>query len=127
MGRGMAEGAMGQAILEAVKRGLAIPDADCPRPEAKEPLPKGIGPVADLMKVLLKMKCEQADVAQRLVASADEVELIAAFGDKAQVHALAGWRRELFGEAALRLRRGELGLAVDGQTLTVVPVGPPDA
>jgi ribonuclease D len=127
LGRGLVEGLMGQALLQAVARGLAIPDAECPRPEAREPLPKGIGPVADLLKVLLKMKCEEADVAQRLVASADDVELIAALGEKAAVHTLVGWRREVFGEAALRLLRGELTLAVERGKVRLREAAPAEA
>ena len=71
----------------------------------------GSGPLVDLLKVLLKMRCEANEVAQKLVASTADLELIAA-DDGADVPALQGWRRELFGEDALALKRGMLGLAV---------------
>ncbi|MGB0672052.1 MAG: ribonuclease D, partial [Rhodospirillales bacterium] len=75
--------------------------------------PRGTAPVADLLKVVLKLCCEEADVAQKLVCSAAEVEQIAAFGEKADVPALKGWRRELFGETALRVRSGQVLLGLD--------------
>ncbi len=120
LGRRMAEGAAGGAILEAVARGLAVPDAECPQRQEKRPLPRGLGPVTDLLKVLLKMKCEEAHVAQKLLASAAHVERLAAFGEEADVPALSGWRRQVFGEEALRLRRGELALAIEGKKLKLV-------
>ncbi|MDP6787941.1 MAG: ribonuclease D [Rhodospirillales bacterium] len=123
LGRRMAEGPAGQAILEAVRRGQAVPDADCPRPQSKPGLPRGLGPVVDLLKVLLKMKCEENQVAQKLVASAADVERIAADGETADVPALRGWRREVFGDDALRLRGGATALAADGKRLKLVTLG----
>lgn len=124
LGKRMAEGGAGAAILEAVERGLAVPVEDCPRPEKKEPLPRGLGPVSDLMKVLLKMKCEEHHVAQRLVANSDDIERLAAFGDKADVPALAGWRRKIFGEDALALKRGDIAVLVAGRKLEIVELEP---
>jgi len=124
LGRRTAEGAAGQAILEAVRRGQAVPDADCPRPQSKPALPRGLGPVIDLLKVLLKMKCEENQVAQKLVASSADMERIAADGDAADVPALRGWRRQVFGEDALRLRAGATALAADGKQLKLVSLDP---
>ncbi len=120
LGRRMAEGPAGQAILEAVQRGQAVSDADCPRTQSKPALPRGLGPVIDLLKVLLKMKCEENQVAQKLVASAADVERIAADGETADVPALSGWRRQVFGEDALALRSGATALAADGKRLKLV-------
>jgi ribonuclease D len=78
-----------------------------------------LGPVVDLLKVLLKMKSEAEDVAPRLIASSDDLELIAA-DDNAPVPALSGWRRDVFGGDALRLKRGELALAVKGREVRLV-------
>ena len=78
----VAEGSYGEQLLGAVKRGLDVPDSECPQPEAKPDLPRGLGPVTDLLKVLLKMKSEDADVATKLLASSADIELIAAFGEK---------------------------------------------
>ena len=116
----MAEGWQGRQIMEAVERGRALPDDECPTPVEKLVLPRGIGPVADLLKVFLKMCAEESGVAQRLIANSEDIDTIAAFGEDADVPALKGWRRELFGEAALKLRDGRMGLAIKGRVLTVV-------
>lgn len=112
MSRKMAEGNAGKAILEAVKRGVELPESERPKPLDKPSLPKGFGAMTELLKVLLKMKCEEFSVAQKLVASTDDVELIAVYGNSADVLAMKTWRREVFGEDALRIRRGECALGI---------------
>jgi len=122
LGRRIAEGSMGREILAAVERGLVVPDEDCPRIERPPPLPRGIGPVVELLKVLLKLKSEEHDVAQRLIATVADLERIAG-EDNANVPALQGWRRKVFGEDALALKSGRVALAVRGRKLRLVPVG----
>ena len=124
LARKFAESATGVAILGAVARGLAVPEADLPSIDARKEIPRGVAAVADLLKVVLKMKCEEADVAQRLIASSEDVELIAALGEEAGVPALHGWRRQVFGEAALKVRDGELALRVNGRKLVLVKCEP---
>jgi ribonuclease D len=124
LGRGFAEGALGGPLLAAVARGLAVPDDECPRPETGPDLPRNPGAAVDLLKVLLRIACDEAGVASKLVASAAEVEELAALGEEAAVPALHGWRRELFGEAALRMRRGELAIAVDGKKFKLIDLAP---
>ncbi|MEQ8506976.1 MAG: ribonuclease D [Rhodospirillales bacterium] len=116
----MAEGWQGRQIMEAVDRGRDLPDDECPKPVEKPQLPRGIGPVSDLLKVFLKMCAEDSGVAQRLIANSEDIDVLAAFGEEADIGALKGWRRELFGEAALRLRDGRMGLAIKDRNLTVV-------
>ncbi|MFT5540096.1 MAG: ribonuclease D [Alphaproteobacteria bacterium] len=108
-----------QEVLEAIKRGRAIPEADCPVMVIRDPLPRGLGPLVDLLKVLLKMKCDKEDVAQKLVANTADLELIAA-DDQAPVPALHGWRRELFGTDALALKHGKLALAADSNAIQLL-------
>jgi ribonuclease D len=74
--------------------------------------------------VLLKLRCEEHGVAQKLVASAEDLESIAA-DDTADVPALAGWRRELFGEDALALKRGRLALTASGRQIRLVRLDEP--
>lgn len=128
LGKGLVEGKMGIALLEAVKRGLALPEDQIPKPPERVELPRGLGPVVDLLKVLLKMKCDEHGVAQKLVANTADVEAIAA-SDDSDVPALHGWRRELFGEDALALKHGHLGLGfcTDGRRLRLVPLDPAEA
>jgi ribonuclease D len=125
IGKGLVEGRMGQAILDAVARGQAVPEADCPLPPERVDMPKGLGPVVDLLKVLLKMKCDEHGVASKLVCNAADIEAIAA-DDNARVAALHGWRLDLFGADALKLKHGRLGLGfcTDGRRLRLVPLEP---
>ena len=125
MGKGMVEGRMGTALLDAVKRGLALPEDQIPKPPERVELPRGLGPVVDLLKVLLKMKCDAHGVASKLVANSADIEAIAA-DDHAEIPALHGWRRDLFGEDALALKHGRLalGFCTDGRKLRLVPMDP---
>jgi ribonuclease D len=118
--KGTAEGPMGEAILKAVATGLSIPDAELPELPPHADLPSGLRPVVELLKVLLKMKCEEHGVAQKLVANTEDLERIAA-DDNAPVQALHGWRREVFGEDALAMKNGKLALAVKGRAVRLVP------
>lgn len=122
LGKRLAEGSQGQGILMAVQRGVSIPDKDCPKPAQKPDLPNGIGAATDLLKVMLKMKCNEYDVAQKIIASSDDVDLIAAFGEKADVPAMKSWRFDVFGRDALRLRNGECAFALNGRKLMLVDV-----
>ena len=121
LGDKLAHGNYGQQILDAIKKGQAVPEGECPLPIRKQKLPRGLGPVTDLLKVLLKMTSEESDVAGKLLASAADIELIAAFGEEADVRAMKGWRRDVFGDPALKLRAGELSLAVKGKKLNLIP------
>ena len=121
LGAKLANGTYGERILDAVKKGLAQPREDRPEPKVQARLPRGLAPVVDLLKVLLKMKSEDSHVATKLLASAADIELIATFAEKADVKALKGWRREGCGGDALRLRAGEVSLAVAGKKLKLLP------
>lgn len=122
LGRGVAEGRQGTELLAAVERGRATPEPLCPQAELRLELPPGLTPMVELLRVLLKMKCEDHHVASKLVASAADLEAIAA-ADDAVVPALSGWRRELFGEDALALKHGRLALAVVDKRVQLVPIG----
>jgi len=108
-------------VLAAVAKGRAVPDAECPRLDRDDSwdnqAPRA---VTELLKLLLKARAEAHDVAQRLIATSDDVEAIA-LSDSADVRALHGWRRELFGEDALKLKHGKLaiGLTANGKSVEV--------
>ncbi len=120
--RSVAKGNIGAAILEAVERAMSLPPSELPRPEPKPDLPRGLGPIIDLLRVLLKMRCDESGVAPKLVASSADLERIAA-DDEAPVRALHGWRRELFGEDALALKHGQIALTANGKRMKIVPIG----
>jgi ribonuclease D len=108
-------------ILAAVARGIAVPEHDAPAPLTEAFEEGRPGASVELLKVLLKIKCEESGVAQKLVASAADVEAIAR-NDNADVPALHGWRREVFGADALRLKHGRIALSAEGPSLKVVEV-----
>lgn len=119
LSRGFAEGRMGEAVLHVVKRGLAIPESECPQLPPRTELPRDIGPALELLKVVLKLQCDAHHVAPKLVASSADLELIAA-DDDAPVPALKGWRREVFGETALALKHGKIALGLEGKKLKLI-------
>ena len=108
--KGLAEGSSGDSLLESVQTALALPESSLPKRDKMRRVPAGIGPMVALLKVLLKMKCEEHDVAQQLVASSEELEDIAA-GTSDGSRCLHGWRNEAFGEDAVRLVSGQVALA----------------
>jgi ribonuclease D len=104
-------------ILDAVERGLARDPKTVPVPDRSRR--SGVtGAVVDLLKVLLKAVAEQEGVAPKIIATVEDLEAIAE-NDDAEVTALHGWRRQLFGEKALALKAGRLGLAMDRGRVTV--------
>ena len=121
--RGFAQSRGAKSLLEAVTRGLNRPSSEVMMPEAPEQLPQGIGPTVELLKVLLKYKCEAHDVAQKLICNVADLERIAA-DDNADVSALRGWRREIFGDKAIKLVRGELALRFEKRRVAVIELPP---
>jgi ribonuclease D len=101
----------GTDIIAAVQRGLARDPASLPKIEKPRGNSNG-GAIVELLKVLLRMTSERHAVASKVIATVDDLEEIAA-DDHADVAALHGWRRELFGEAALALKHGRLALAIE--------------
>ena len=118
LGKGVAEGKLGGEILDAVRRGLAAAGrVALPPPRADAP--PGRGAILELLRVLLKYRCDEHEVAQKLVASAEDLEEIAA-DDQAAVPALSGWRYDIFGKDALALKQGRLALTVRNNRITLV-------
>jgi len=101
----------GSEIVAAVQRGLARDVATLPKIEKPRGNANGAA-IVELLKVLLRMTSERHAVASKVIATVDDLEQIAA-DDNADVGALHGWRRELFGEAALALKQGRLALAIE--------------
>jgi ribonuclease D len=128
--RGMERSRAGGEILEAIERGLARDPKTLPKIARERRNGASIGPTVELLKVLLRQVSEDSGVAGKLIATVDELEAIAA-NDKADVPALSGWRRKLFGERALDLKHGRLALTVEhGKVVTLEwrdAEGPPAA
>ena len=116
--KGFERSRWGEGIVAAVARGLASDMKNLPRP-ARAPATANGTAVVELLKVLLRMISERHHVAAKVIATVDDLERIAA-DDAADVPALTGWRRELFGEKALALKHGNLALAIErGKVATV--------
>jgi ribonuclease D len=116
--KGFERSRWGEQIIDAVKRGLERDHKALPRLERFRPAVNGAATV-ELLKVLLRMTAERHSVAAKVIATVDDLDRIAA-DDEADVPAMKGWRRELFGEKALALKHGRLALAIDrGKVVTV--------
>jgi ribonuclease D len=116
--KGFERSRWGEAIVAAVERGLARDPKTLPLHARPQPVANGSA-VVELLKVLLRMISERHHVAAKVIATVDDLARIAA-DDEADVPALTGWRRELFGEKALALKHGKLALAIEKGR--VVPV-----
>ncbi len=111
-------GEIAEGIIAAVRRALALKPDEMPKPDTARDQMQVNTALADLLRVLLKAKSEEAGVAPRLIAAAADLDAIAA-GER-DVPALRGWRREVFGADALRLCEGAIALSVKGQAVAVV-------
>jgi ribonuclease D len=126
LGKGFAEGKFGTEILAVIERVMATPESDYPVPPPRRDPPQGIGPLVDLLRVLLKLRAEENEVAPRLIADAEDLELLAA-DDHAPVKALGGWRLEIFGRDALDLKHGRLALTAAGKRTKLVRLDTPES
>ncbi len=116
--KGFERSKWGEAIIEAVQAGLERDPKALPRFDRPKPAVNGQATV-ELLKVLLRMTSEAHGVAAKVIATVDDLDRIAA-DDHADVPALSGWRRDLFGEKALALKHGQLALAIEkGRVVTV--------
>ena len=120
--KGFSGSRFGPDLLAAIREALRDPEAYAPVIERHRTAPSpAAGAVVELLKVLLKARAEEAGVASKLIATVSDLELIAN-DDEAPTSALKGWRREAFGEDALKLKHGELALVLDGARVRVVEV-----
>ncbi|MFZ4066405.1 MAG: ribonuclease D [Phenylobacterium sp.] len=120
--KGFAGSRFGPELLETIREALRDPAATAPVIEkTRSPHNPAAGSVVELLKVLLKARAEDGGVASKLIATVSDLEMIAQ-DDNADTPALTGWRLEAFGADALRLKRGELALVLDGSRVRVVEV-----
>jgi len=117
---GFARSQRAKEIIEAVKAGIERDPKTLPKIERNEALSAEASATLELLKVLLKAAAAEHGVAPRIIADSDDLEQLAT-SDEADILALQGWRRALFGEAALKLKRGELALTLVGGEVRAVP------
>ena len=118
--KGFAASRLGKSLMETIAQGLAAPPPEGVLAENRERRRREPSPaVVDLLKTLLRLKAEEARVAPRLIATAEDIERLAANEDD-RVMALTGWRRAVYGEDAIALRKGELAIALENGEAVVV-------
>ena len=122
LNRGIERSPFAEPLVKAVTDALALDKSalpPVPRPPAS---PEGTSAAVDLLRVLLKLTAEQHGVAQKIIATADDLEQIAICGADADVAALKGWRREIFGEQALRTVNGEIAIRFEERKLAILDI-----
>jgi ribonuclease D len=121
--RGFGRSAAAAEIMTMLKAVEALDKKELPAlPERyRGPSPKGA--VGDLMRVLLKSVAEEHGVAARIIATSEEIDALV-LDDEADVPALRGWRRKLFGEKALAIKHGRIGLVATRKGIIEFPVEP---
>ena len=119
---GFANGKSGASLLAVIAEAKALPEAELPRAERQRDSARASPALVALLKVLLAARAEQNNVAPRLIASSEDIEALA-LDDPADNPALAGWRREMFGDDAMRLIKGEIALSAQGKRVRIVTVG----
>ncbi|MCF6272824.1 MAG: ribonuclease D [Rhodobacteraceae bacterium] len=113
------KGPIAEGILKAVKAGMTLPEKDLPQPPKSREKAQGSEALGDLLRVLLKARSSAEGVASKLIATAADLERIAA-EDAPDVHALKGWRRQVFGAYALRLKAGEIALSAGPDGVKII-------
>jgi ribonuclease D len=119
--RGFGNSRAAQELIADLNRAFADTGRVAHKIDRPPPLPSGIGPTVELLKVLLRHEAETHQVAPRLIASAADIEAIAA-RDDADVEAMKGWRRQVFGERALALKHGKIALKLQGGKVVITDV-----
>jgi ribonuclease D len=119
--RGLAEGKAGAALVAALAEAASLPDDALPPAIERRDAGRASPAMVALLKVLLAAQCETHHVAARLVATSDDIETLAA-EEEPDLPVLHGWRRKVFGDAALALKRGEVALSTAARRVVLVPL-----
>ena len=117
--KGWERSASATALLAVVNEALSVPKEQLPKLPRSPQAAEGSNAAAELLKVLLRLVAEKKGVAAKVLASSDDIDRIATEGDQADVPALHGWRREVFGEQALKLVRGQIAIKFDKRRIVV--------
>ena len=115
------EGEEGKVVLALIAKAQALPLEDCPQVKKEGASPPGAAALVEMLKLLLKIKAEKYHVAPKLLATSADLEVIAR-SPNPQVPALEGWRREIFGNAALSLKSGKVALGIKNHKIALIPL-----
>ncbi len=119
--RGFAEGRSGTGLVAALQEAAALPESELPDAPRSKDGPRASPALVSLLKVLLAAKCEEHNVAPKLLASSDDLDRLATEAEP-DIPALQGWRRDMFGADALALKAGAITLGVDGKRIKLLRV-----
>jgi ribonuclease D len=121
--RGMAaflsEKNRGEELLALIQKGINLPLEDCPQVKKEGASPPGASALLEMLKLLLKIKADKYNVAAKLIATSMDLEIIARSSDP-NVPALEGWRREVFGNAALALKEGKVAIGIQNNRISLI-------
>ena len=120
--RGFERSKSADKLLSSLAHALKNKATYAPPAPKVQHMPPNLGPTMDMLKTLLRLRSEYKDIAPRLIANASDIEQIAAFGSKADVAALRGWRREAFGQDALDMLDGKIALRLEGREVVAKPI-----
>ncbi len=109
-------------LIAAVNEALALPKEDLPKVTRPPQPSEGANAAAEILKVLLRIVAEKQGVAPKILASGDDIDRIAADGENADVDAMHGWRRDVFGDKALKMINGELGIRFEKRRIAVFDI-----
>lgn len=121
--KGWERSSSGISILSAVNEALSLPRSDMPQAAKRTHVPEGAQSAVELLKVLLRLVSEKHGVAAKVLASSDDLDKIATDGASADVPALQGWRKDLFGDPALKLISGKVALRFVDKRVEAVDLG----
>ena len=113
--RGFEKSRSAKDLVESINAAIANADDYAPKLPKVQHMPPNLGPTIEMLKTLLRLRTEYVDIAPRMVANNADIEKLAAFGPKADVAALKGWRKEIFGDDALKMLDGKIGLRLEGR------------
>ncbi len=119
LSRGFDKNRWGNAILSLTQTVLNATKDELPKMPKQQQAPEGCSAATEMLKLLLKLVAEKNGVAPKIIATVDDLEKIAA-DDNAEVLALTGWRRQVFGEKALRLKAGKLAISYQNRKIVMV-------
>jgi ribonuclease D len=115
------KGEEGRVVIELIEKAHSLPIEDCPQVKKYEDAQPGSSALVEMLRMLLKIKAEKYQVAQKLIATSSDLEAIAKSNDP-KVPALQGWRREVFGNAALALKDGKVAIGIKDYRISLIPI-----
>jgi len=120
--RGFEKSRSAKALVESLNAALDNADDYAPQIPKTKHMPPNLGPTVEMLKTLLRLRTEYDDIAPRMVANSADIEQLAAFGPKADIAALQGWRKKIFGDDALKMLKGKITLRLEGREVVAEDV-----